>query len=80
MEPQGGNWRYDSDFAGEVNVSYSSWLTSAGLRYEIQPKIWLTLAAGQALARVFNIDDDDDSTEVDIDDGSMFMLSIGMHP
>ncbi len=78
--PAGGNWRIDSQNNDKVNVAYSSWLASTGVRYQFKPKMWATLALTQSVARKFNLDDSDSSQEVDVDDSGAIMFSIGFHP
>ena len=80
MKPVGGNWRFEAQKDKRVNVSYSSWVASTGVRYQFKPKMWASLEIGQGLARKFDIDDEDDSGEVDIDDSTAIMFSIGFHP
>ena len=80
VKPVGGNWRFETTQEEEVNVSYSSWVASAGLRYQFKPKMWATLELGQGLSRKFDLDTDDGSGEADIDDSSIIMFSIGLHP
>ena len=80
VKPVGGNWRFETSQEEEVNVSYSSWVASAGFRYQFKPKMWATLEVGQGLSRKFDIDTDDGSGEADIDNSSVIMFSIGLHP
>lgn len=80
VKPVGGNWRFKSAEDKEVNVSYSSWVASAGIRYELKPKIWATLEVGNGLSRKFDIDTDDESGKADIGESSIMMFSIGLHP
>lgn len=80
VKPVGGNWRFETNQEAEVNVAYSSWVASAGLRYQFKPKMWATLELGQGLSRKFDIDTDDESGKADIDDSSIIMFSIGLHP
>ncbi len=78
--PSGGNWRIDSQDNDKINVAYSSWLASTGVRYQFKPKMWATLAFTQSVARKFNLDDSDSSQEVDVDNSGAIMFSIGFHP
>lgn len=80
VKPVGGNWRFEGQNDKRVNVSYSSWVASTGVRYQFKPRMWASLEVGQGLARKFDIDDEDDSGEVDIDDSTAIMFSIGFHP
>ena len=80
VKPVGGNWRFKDDENDAVNVSYTSWVASTGVRYQFKPRMWATLEIGQGLARKFDIDTDDESGEVDIDDSTAIMFSIGLHP
>mgnify|MGYP000658931645 CR=1 FL=1 len=78
--PAGGNWRVDSKDNGKINVAYSSWLASTGVRYQFKPKMWATLALTQSVARKFDLDDSDTDQEVDVDNSGAIMFSIGFHP
>jgi len=78
--PAGGNWRVDTQNNDKINVAYSSWLASTGVRYQFKPKIWATLALTQSVGRKFNLDDSDSSQEVDVDNSGAIMFSIGFHP
>ena len=80
VQPVGGNWRFEAQNEQRVNVSYSSWVASTGMRYQFKPKMWASLEIGQGLARKFDIDDEDTEGEVDIDDSTAIMFSIGLHP
>ncbi len=80
LAPIGGNWRVDSEDKGELNVSYSSWVASSGIRYQLKPKMWATLEVAQGISRKLNLDDSDDQEEVDVDDSPAIMFSIGFHP
>lgn len=80
VKPVGGNWRFEAQNDQRVNVSYSSWVASTGVRYQFKPKMWATLELGQGLARKFDIDDEDDSGKVDLEDSTAIMFSIGLHP
>jgi len=78
--PAGGNWRVDTQNNDKINVAYSSWLASTGVRYQFKPKMWATLALTQSVGRKFNLDDSDSSQEVDVDNSGAIMFSIGFHP
>jgi len=78
--PAGGNWRTDSENNGKLNVAYSSWVASTGVRYQFKPKMWATLEIAQSLSRKLNLDDSDNSTEVDVDDSPAILFSVGFHP
>lgn len=80
VKPVGGNWRFEALNGERVNVSYSSWVASAGMRYQFKPKIWASLEIGQGLARKFEIETEDSTGEVDIDESTAIMFSIGLHP
>lgn len=80
VKPVGGNWRFEAANDERVNVSYSSWVASTGMRYKFKPKMWASLEIGQSLARKFEIDDQNSTGEVDIDDSATIMFSIGLHP
>lgn len=79
IKPVGGNWRFKTTQEDKVNVSYSSWVASTGIRYQFKPKMWTTLELGQGFGRKFDIDTDDNTGEVDIDDSTAIMFSIGLH-
>jgi len=80
VKPVGGNWRFKTSANNDVNVSYSSWIASAGVRYQFKPRFWATIEIGKSLGREFDIDTDDESGTADVDDGTVLMLSVGMHP
>lgn len=81
IAPQGGNWRYESAEQRRVNLSYSSWIATVGVRRNLVDKFWLTLEAGRTFARELNLNNDTSaSQEVDIADANIVMLSIGLHP
>lgn len=80
IKPVGGNWRFQSQTDEKVNVSYSSWIASSGVRFQFKPKMWASLELGQSLARKFDINDDDQTGEVDIENSPTIMFSIGLHP
>ncbi len=78
--PVGGNWRSETQDNEKLNVSYSSWLASTGIRYQFKPKMWATVEVAQSLSRTLNLDDSDNSQEVDIEDSPAILFSIGFHP
>ena len=80
LKPVGGNWRFKTSANNDVNVSYTSWIASAGVRYQFKPRFWATIEIGKSLGREFAIDTDDESGTADVDDGTVLMLSVGMHP
>jgi hypothetical protein len=81
IAPVGGNWRYESTDHEKLNISYTSWVAAAGVRYQFKPKLWATLELGQSLARKLNLDADNNvDAEVDVADTPVLMLSFGFHP
>ena len=81
LAPVGGSWRYEDKNDDRINLSYTSWVASIGVRRHLANKFWLTLEAGQSFSRKvdFNSDTSIDS-DADIDDANIIMLSIGLHP
>lgn len=82
ITPMGGNWRYDaSNVDQRLNLSYSSWVATLGLRRHLTADFWLTMQWGQSLERQFDVNNDTiDSEEVAIADASIYLISIGLHP
>jgi hypothetical protein len=81
IAPIGGNWRYESDDKERVNLSYTSWVATLGVRRNLIDKFWLTLEAGRTFARTIDLNNDTSaSQEVDIADANIIMLSLGLHP
>lgn len=75
-----GYWRIDSPLQDNVNVTYTSWAASAGIRYEIKPKLWATLELGQSIGREFDVGADDNAGAEDIGDTTAVMFSVGLRP
>lgn len=85
IAPVGGNWRYETEQHEKLNISYTSWVTGLGIRYQVKPKLWASIELGQSLARKLNLDADNEINdanidEVDIADAPVLMLSFGFHP
>lgn len=81
VAPVGGNWRYETETDDKLNVSYSSWVASTGIRYQFKSKLWATLELGQGFARKLDLDADSNlQAEVDVDNSPAIMFSIGFHP
>lgn len=80
IEPMGGNWRYEESNNERFNVSYTSWVATTGLRYQITPSLWGTLEAGQTFERKLDLDDDHLRTKRQVDNGNIIIFSIGIHP
>jgi alpha-N-acetylglucosamine transferase len=81
IAPVGGNWRYEGTDHEKLNISYTSWVAAAGLRYQLKPRVWASLEFGQSLARKLNLDADNSVNEdVDVADTPVIMLSFGFHP
>lgn len=79
IKPVGGNWRFETVNQEKVNISYSSWIATTGIRYQFMPKFWSTLEIGQSLGRKFILNHED-SAEASIENSSVIMLTIGLHP
>ena len=80
LAPVGGNWSYESSNNGKLNISYSSWIASTGIRYQVKKKIWATVELGKSINRSVNFNDTADEQEADIADSTAIMFSIGFHP
>lgn len=82
IAPLGGNWRYEENVTStRVNLSYKSWIATLGVRRQLKNNIWLTLEWGQSFARSLDFNSNNyASQEADIDDASIFKLSVGLHP
>lgn len=81
LAPVGGNWRYETPEHEKLNISYTSWIAAAGIRYQFKPKLWATLELGQSLSRKLNLDVDSSlEAELDVADTPVLMLSFGFHP
>jgi hypothetical protein len=81
LAPLGGNWRYESQDNQRVNLSYTSWIATLGVRRNLIDKFWLTLEAGRTFEREIDLNDDTSTSQKnDIADASIIMLSIGLHP
>lgn len=80
LAPVGGNWSYDSSNNGKLNVSYASWIASTGIRYQVKKNIWTTVELGKSINRTINFNDTAPADEVDVDDSTAIMFSIGFHP
>jgi len=81
LAPVGGNWRYETPEHEKLNISYTSWIAAAGVRYQFKPKMWATLELGQSLSRKLNLDVDSSiEAELDVADTPVLMLSFGFHP
>lgn len=80
LAPEGGNWGYESQNNGKLAVSYTSWVASSGIRYQFKKNVWGTLELGRSMQRVMNLDDASQDTEVNLEDSSALIFSIGLHP
>lgn len=80
LAPVGGNWSYDSTNNGKLNISYSSWIASTGIRYQFKKNIWTAVELGKSINRTINFNDTAPADEVDIADSTAIMFSIGFHP
>lgn len=81
LAPIGGNWRYETDGKAKLNISYTSWVTAMGVRYQFKPKLWATFELGRSLGRKLNLDADERMSEdVDVADTPTIMFSVGFHP
>jgi hypothetical protein len=80
LKPVGGNWRFKTVSNNAVNVSFTSWIASAGVRYQFKPRLWTTIEIGKSILRELDFDTDDGSGKTDVNDGSVIMFSIGIHP
>jgi hypothetical protein len=79
--PVGGNWRYQTTEKEKLNISYTSWIVAAGVRYQFKPKLWGTIELGRSFAGKLNLDTDNNIDEdLDIADAPVLMLSFGFHP
>ncbi|MFY0641772.1 MAG: hypothetical protein JXR16_12050 [Bermanella sp.] len=80
--PMGGNWRYDArNTEQRYNLSYQSWVATLGVRRHLAGDFWLTFQWGQSFERKFDVNNNTiDSEEVSIDDASVYLISIGLHP
>jgi hypothetical protein len=78
--PVGGNWSYESSDNGKLNASYSSWVASTGIRYQVKKNIWATIEVGNSMNRLVNFNDDTGDTDADLADSSAIMFSVGFHP
>lgn len=81
LAPVGGNWRYEADNHEKLNISYSSWIAAAGVRYQFKPKLWATFELGQSFARQLNLNTDSNIDEdLEVANTPVVMLSFGFHP
>ncbi|MFT5594174.1 MAG: hypothetical protein ACI8SR_002563 [Oceanicoccus sp.] len=79
--PLGGNWRYEAENNQRINLSYSSWVATFGVRRNLVDKFWLTLEAGKSFERKIDLNNDSaTSQEVSIANANMILFSIGLHP
>lgn len=81
VTPSGGNWRYQNEAKHAQNLSYSSWLLTAGLRYRTYKRLWFSLELGRSLLRRLELTDDDGQrTESSIRNSHFVLFSFGLHP
>lgn len=81
VAPVGGNWRYEADDHEKLNISYSSWVAAAGIRYQFKPRLWATLELGQSFSRKLSLNTDSNIDEnVEVANTPVIMLSFGIHP
>lgn len=80
IAPVGGNWSYESSNNGKLNISYSSWVASTGIRYQFKKNIWSTIEIGKSINRNIDFNDSSSDPEVEIADSTALIFSIGFHP
>lgn len=81
LTPSGGNWRYQNEQDQALNLSYSSWLLTSGLRYRTYKRLWFSLEVGRSLVRRLELTDDDGQrTESSIRNSHFVLFSFGLHP
>lgn len=81
ITPSGGNWRYELDEKQRVNLSYSSWVATLGIRRNLVDKFWLTLEAGKTFEREIDLNNDNSASQkLNIADANVMILSLGLHP
>lgn len=81
IAPVGGNWRYEAENNDKLNISYTSWIAAAGVRYQFKPKLWATFEVGQSFARQLNLNTDSNIDEdLEVANTPVVMLSFGLHP